>query len=682
MKIGYIEIVGFRGFRTKTRFDFPSGFAVITGRNGVGKSTAFDALDFVLTGTISKYDVRGAKGGGLEEHLWWIGEKAPEDHYVSVGFTDGNGMSMELTRRRDGSLSSGDLVALAPLLCKNAEEMPSWADTLMRTSLIRDESIAALSFDLSEQARFAAVRAALGAGEVADVGARLKAITKQAEIAKEEQVTRHTKAHEELGRALTALTEARSAVDRQNDVVAAEKLIQAKFDKTLEGGKNYTEAGRQLMNERRQRISAIRSALADGERLQAERSRIETSDFLERLRAQQELLSQTELSLYASRGRAKIANEEFARAQVRDATLSSYLTLLDSGEKVGLQNGHCPLCASPQEQQQFMDVIHAAREILKEKRPEAAEASSDLSAASQEARQIESRLSTLTEELRQMEAQRSRVTENYAELTVRFRDLNIGTPSETGEATQAMLRLQEDLSLIEQATSVVETSGAQDRVASSISKVDQLRAHVEEEATRLTLAERAVERAIQIEKAAKVVGNEIISEQVDTVLPLLKELYQRLRPHADWREIEIDIAGQVRASLNFSVGDGKNPQFLFSSGQRRAAGLAFLLALHLSRPWCGLETLLLDDPVQHVDDYRALNLVEVLSTVRRSGRQVIIAVQDGALADILCRRLRSSLKENGKRFDLGTDLDGSAIIFEEREVAALSRTVFEIAEAS
>jgi chromosome segregation protein len=44
--------------------------------------------------------------------------------------------------------------------------MPSWAETLMRTSLIRDESIAALSFDLSEQARFAVVRAALGAGKL------------------------------------------------------------------------------------------------------------------------------------------------------------------------------------------------------------------------------------------------------------------------------------------------------------------------------------------------------------------------------------------------------------------------------------------------------------------------------------------------------------------------------------
>jgi len=46
---------------------------------------------------------------------------------------------------------------------------------------------------------------------------------------------------------------------------------------------------------------------------------------------------------------------------------------------------------------------------------------------------------------------------------------------------------------------------------------------------------------------------------------------------------------------------------------------------------------------QHIDDYRALNLVEVLAAVRRQGRQVIVAVEDSALADLLCRRLRSKI---------------------------------------
>ena len=63
MRLAFIEIAGFRGFKDKTRFDLPAGFAVLTGRNGVGKSTVLDAVDFVLTGTINKYVVTGAKGG-------------------------------------------------------------------------------------------------------------------------------------------------------------------------------------------------------------------------------------------------------------------------------------------------------------------------------------------------------------------------------------------------------------------------------------------------------------------------------------------------------------------------------------------------------------------------------------------------------------------------------------------
>ena len=245
-----------------------------------------------------------------------------------------------------------------------------------------------------------------------------------------------------------------------------------------------------------------------------------------------------------------------------------------------------------------------------------------------------------------------------------------------------VLKRQEETAQLEHALFILEASSAHDRVTALETRIAQLRDNVEEESLRATAAERAVEAAKQIDNAAKAVANQILTEQFDTVMPLLKELYQRLRPHTDWREIETDFGGEVRASLNFTVGDGRNPQFLFSSGQRRAAGLAFLLAIHLSRPWCRLQSLLLDDPVQHIDDYRALNLVEVLSAIRRMGRQVIIAVEDPALADLLCRRLRSTPEETGRRFDLAFGPSGSAIIDSSVDVRPLPREVLRLAEAS
>jgi hypothetical protein len=114
--------------------------------------------------------------------------------------------------------------------------------------------------------------------------------------------------------------------------------------------------------------------------------------------------------------------------------------------------------------------------------------------------------------------------------------------------------------------------------------------------------------------------------------------------------------------LSFEVGDGLNPSFVFSSGQRRAAGIAFLLAIHLSRPWCEWRSLILDDPVQHVDDFRALNLTEVLAAIRKTGRQVVCCVEDEALAQLICRRLRSSSERDGGLAELQYDVERGVVL--------------------
>lgn len=136
----------------------------------------------------------------------------------------------------------------------------------------------------------------------------------------------------------------------------------------------------------------------------------------------------------------------------------------------------------------------------------------------------------------------------------------------------------------------------------------------------------------------------------------MAELYQRLKPHPVWQDIEYAIRGDIRRFLSLKVGEDLNPQFLFSSGQRRATGLAFLLSINLSITWSRWRTLLLDDPVQHVDDFRAVHLAEVLVD---TDRQVICAVEDPALADLMCRRLPIKAQESGLRVTLSHDHDGA-----------------------
>ena len=164
--------------------------------------------------------------------------------------------------------------------------------------------------------------------------------------------------------------------------------------------------------------------------------------------------------------------------------------------------------------------------------------------------------------------------------------------------------------------------------------------------------EISIAKIDEVRRVIKRVSGEMVEDRLAALSPLLKEMYLRLQPHIEWQEFDYQIRGDVRHFISLKVGENLNPAFIFSSGQRRAAGLAFLIAVNLSRSWSSLRTLVLDDPIQHIDDFRSLHLVEVLSAIRKSGYQVICTVEDPALADLLCRRLQRQEFGDGVRIDL------------------------------
>jgi chromosome segregation protein len=680
MKIGFVELSGFRGFREKVRFDLPSGFVVLNGRNGAGKSTVLDAIDFAISGTINKFSTRNARGGGLDEHIWWVGRGQPEAHYVTVGFVDDAGTQFEITHTRERG-PDRTLEEIAGRFCQAGGVVPP--ATIMQTTLIRDELIAAFSLDLTEQARFEAVRTAIGGIVGPDYSKRTKAIVDAADKAKDAQQRRVHERQGDLGRVLGELTEARSAAERSSNVSEALQLLDGLDVALPEALAARVEAVRTLIVEKRSALQQLETARQRSVAAQGELAFFRSD-------AGQGEMKAAEVAAAEAQRLSELAHERLGTLVQSDTVIresddfAAHMTaLLEHGTALGLQDGHCPLCNAAHSAEEFEHAIAATRawlaeigERLKASARAVAEARSAASVAVNDLTLAQRRQQELASRKDRLEAELAAVREIYAALGFAAR------VEEPEQAQNLLLQERQVLVRLERALLILESSGAVDRMRSLEARVASLRQSVEQEIAQLTAAEKASEAARQIDASTRTVANEILAEQFDTVMPLLKELYRRLRPHSEWKDIQVEFGGRVRASLNFSVEGGRNPQFLFSSGQRRAAGLAFLLATHLSRQWCRWQSLLLDDPVQHIDDYRALNLIEVLAAIRRSGRQVIVAVEDPALADVLCRRLRASLDDFGRRFDLRTSKTGTAEIAEIQDIHPLPREVFRFAQAS
>ncbi|MCJ2067316.1 AAA family ATPase [Methylobacterium sp. J-030] len=667
MRLAYVELCGFRGFREKIRVDFGVSFTVIVGRNGVGKSTLCDAVEFAITGEINKYQVEKAARESIADYYWWRGEGTPKAHFVTVGFRDDDGRISSVTRTRgDGANMVPE--AIERLLCFDALKPDQALRQLCRTSIIRDEWIAATSLDLTETDRFNLVRAALGAVEGPEFVRKAQDTVAAAETVRVKAERDYEDRRLRLSDALTELAETRGAVANAGDVTEALSVLgvdPASTDGIATG------------------ISAIRANLSDRHvrlgmlaRLAEEVQRVHESAARFRAAAFQDDVDRLERDVWTSTANAKSAAAIVAAAEVRVATeqaadelAASLASLIDHGAKIGLHDGCCPLCDAIRTTPEFEEGLGKARARLAElcsglaaARNAASEARGALASAR---RAVEAARSSLAELIGPREELGSREATLMAEL----RRLKLDPMDFEPERLDAYAREERSrLVDLERAILTVEASQAIGRVAELERKVGLLREDADEAAGHLTRAQAAVTAAKSLDRSVKRTNAEIVDERLATISPLLNELYQRLRPHREWRDIEYSIRGDVRRLLSLKIGDNLNPQFVFSSGQRRAAGLAFLLSVHLSRPWCQWKTLVLDDPVQHIDDFRALHLVEVLTAMRQTGRQIVCAVEDASLAELMCRRLVGTIEEPGRRIDLDLAAGGAAVILKAGDI--------------
>lgn len=668
MRLDFIEVCGFRGFRDKLRVTFGSGFTVITGRNGVGKSTLFDAVEYALTGSIDKYTFEKAAQESLSDYLWWRGAGRADAHYVTASFKGDAGEVFTVTRSRESGADKTP-TEIEAALCRNGQPDDALRQ-LCRTSIIRDEWIAALSVDLSETERFELVRGALGLGQGSDFAAKAKAVLKAAEAAHASKKAAYAEVRDQLMRMLTQLAEAKDAIARAGDVSAAMQTLVVATPNAPQELVARLAAGRAALATGRAQLGAIGEAIFQGREILSLRHALETPEAVaKRTEAQQRLAAAMRSKEDAERAVTE-ANKVLTLEERGNDIATSLATIIEHGERLGLHDAHCPLCAAKRTDEEFaaglllarqrMTVLAAGVAAARQQAAAAREAAAQSSANFEQARVAWEKMDS---ELTRQTAREQAHVEIFERNSLDFRFVQDpdGLERYLNVERNRLVNLERALLTLEVSQSVAKTASLEERVAA-------LRQVAETAASAVERSEKAVIVAKAMDRGVRSISGEIMDERLAQISPLLNELYQRLRPHFDWRSIEYSVRGDVRRFLSLKVGDGLNPQFVFSSGQRRAAGLAFLLSVHLARSWTSWRTLLMDDPVQHIDDFRALHLIEVLAALRLGGRQVVCAVEDEALAELLCRRLLSTSESIGKRFDLDVGSNGATAVVLEAEI--------------
>ncbi|MGO6742102.1 AAA family ATPase [Rhizobium ruizarguesonis] len=668
MRLDFVEICGFRGFRDVARISFGRGFTVITGRNGVGKSSVCDAVEFAITGSIDKYSVEKAAKESLSDYLWWRGEGVPKAHYVIASFVDDDGKPFTITRTRaSGSDRSSEEIEAA--LCRGP--VPDDAlKQLTRTSIIRDEWIAALSLDLTETERFDLVRAALGAMEGSEAGSRAKEVVVAAEANHNKDETAYETARTRLADRLTQQSEIQTALTRSGDVSSALQVVAAAAPDVPPELTAQLSAARAALANGRAKLGRMSEAIQLGRDMATAQEAYNDPDAVAVRAAAAAAHEVARREQEAAKKAVSDAEQRLVREEEMDTVAASLALLVEHGESLGLHDDHCPLCAAHRTSEEFAAGLAIARKRVASLSSGVQAARDELASAKANARQpgltlqeTEAAVQAHADDLRRLREQEAAQVDFYDHWKLDHSYI------QNPESLDQAVALERDRLIdLERALLVLEASQAVSRMSSIESNIAALREDIEKLAQAVGQSQNAVTAAREIERSVRRVSGEIIDERLAQISPLLNELYQRLRPHADWRTIDYSIRGDVRRFLSLKVGDGLNPQFVFSSGQRRAAGLAFLLSVHLARAWTPLQSLLLDDPVQHIDDFRALHLVEVLAALRSDGRQIICAVEDPALADLLSRRLISTATQGGRRVDIELGPLGATSVVMEREI--------------
>jgi hypothetical protein len=192
----------------------------------------------------------------------------------------------------------------------------------------------------------------------------------------------------------------------------------------------------------------------------------------------------------------------------------------------------------------------------------------------------------------------------------------------------------------------VSQSVAQAALGETKVEMERLQKIIQERQQVLTSRNAAGDMAQRVIEGLREAASTVVEQRLQQVEPLLQDIYSRIDPHPAFETGKfLSRVTKGRGLLSTVVHDSQenrsspHPPLVMSSSQVNALAVSIFLSFNFGVTQPPLASLLLDDPLQCLDDVNLLGLVDLLRRTK-DRRQLCVSTHDQRLANLLARKLR------------------------------------------
>lgn len=671
MRIRSLTIAGFRGFAGSATFNLDATAVIVSGPNGSGKTSMFDAILWAIAGSVGRLDIDEAE---------LVSKYSPSgEARVELVLTEHGEESLRIVRRFDGEshLSVGvdgtgmitgasAEAALLERLWPDARVAPEpWnalSRSLTRATYLQQDTVRDFIESDGEEGRFNVVSEVIGAGRVTELQRQLENsrrswsrtrndVERRVETLLEERdaLAEQVARLEESDPALSGLEEWDAWVGEVREVLPVEDDLGTPDAEALD----RVLSGLLAAERRTERKAAVADELAEhlvdvpieGPSLEPLEEAVSRSQ--ENLTRAHEGLSQAQQTV-AARRREHVGLQDRAQS----LRILAQLALDHLGET-------CPVCAQGYDERLTRRRLERLMEVDATEFDLGDDDVHRAAAVVEEAEQAAARAEVALREAERQREVRMRWEAGVQHLTAQLEVDEIPSRGDLRELRESLAaRIEKVRQLRERGESLnlrLARSAELAQRRELMAQLEEVDAEYNEQKARFEVLTQTGDEVSQLVNGLRDASRSLVMAELERMEPVLQRTYATVDPHPSFRVVRF-LTKTVRGSgrLWTTVGDqsakvtSDRPSTVLSSSQLNVLAVSVFLSLNLGVGTLPLEVAAVDDPLQTLDTVNLLGLADLLRRVRER-RQVIVSTHDRRLADLLARKLRPVDTEQATR---------------------------------